>query len=319
MKVLVLHSDVPPDAPPEDQDTLVAARAIAAALVSRGHAASLAPFQPDTLRRLLKTQRPDAVFNLVEGIEGQGRLAYQAPQLLDECGVPYTGAGAASLIATQDKPASKQTLRDAGLLTPDWALPPAWDGLSPGRWIVKCSDEDSSLGLDDGAVVEAAEVPARARASAARFGGSWFAERYIEGREFNIAVLEENGAPFVLPMAEMVFERWPQNRPRIVGYTAKWDDASFESVQTVRRFGVETREPQLAAALKTAAEKACRLFGCRGTTRVDFRVDQAGQPLILEINPNPGIAPDAGLVAAAAEAGLDYAALIERIVLEALR
>jgi len=319
VKVLVLHSDVPPDAPPEDQDTIIAARAIAEALACRGHTTPLAPFQPDALPALLKAHRPEAVFNMVEGIDGQGRLAYRAPRLLEEYGVPYTGAGAETLIATQDKPGSKRALREAGLPTPDWAEPPVWEGLGPGRWIVKCADEDASLGLDDGAVVEAAQVPARAAASAARYGWHWFAERYIEGREFNIAVLEENGAPRVLPMAEMTFERWPAHRPRIVGYTAKWDDASFDSVQTVRRFGVEQREPELAAALRSICERTWKLFGCRGTARIDYRVDAAGQPTILEINPNPGIAPDAGFVAAAAETGLSYADLIEGIVKEALR
>lgn len=104
-----------------------------------------------------------------------------------------------------------------------------------------------------------------------------------------------------------------------MGYIAKWDDASFESRQTIRRFGVEQREPRLAKALKELCEHAWVLFGCHGTARVDFRVDGEGRPVILEANPNPGIAPDAGLPAAAAEAGLTYADLIERIVTEAVR
>ena len=106
MKVLVLHSDVPPDAPPEDQDTLIAAEAISVALISRGHDAPLAPYFPDLekLRALIAAQAPDVVFNLVEGIEGQGRLAYLAPQMLDALGVAYTGTGAEPLIVTGDKP-----------------------------------------------------------------------------------------------------------------------------------------------------------------------------------------------------------------------
>lgn len=321
MNILVLHSDVPPDAPPEDQDTLIAARAIRDALRSKDHRANLAAFTPEreALAATLAEQAPDIVFNLVEGIGGKGSLAYLAPQLLDELGVRYTGTGAEALIVTGDKPRTKRLLQNAGMPTPAWAEPPLWEGLAPGRWIVKSADEDASIGLDDGAVVEAAAVPARAEACVARFGGAWFAERYIDGREFNIAIVEQSGHPAVLPMAEMTFEKWPASRPRIVGYVAKWDDASFESVQTVRRFGVEENEPELAVKLRGLCEQAWFLLGCRGTARVDFRVDAEGAPLILEINPNPGIAPDAGLVAAAAEAGLSYADLIERIVLEAAR
>jgi D-alanine-D-alanine ligase and related ATP-grasp enzymes len=321
MKILVLHSDVPPDAPPEDQDTLIAARAIAGALVSRGHTAPLASFVNDreALRKLVTPHRPDVVFNLVEGIEGKGQLAYLAPQMLAEIGVPFTGAGARSLILTGDKPRTKTMLRDAGLPTPAWVEPPQWNGLGAGRWIVKCADEDASVGLDDGAVVEAPEVEARAAACTAKFGGRWFAEEFIDGREFNIAIIEQAGEPHILPMAEMMFVGWPVERPRIVGYNAKWDEASFESVKTVRRFGVEYREPALARELRFLCEECWELFACRGTARVDFRVDMDGRPQILEINPNPGIAPDAGLIAAAYEAGLSYADLVEGIVREAVR
>ena len=321
MKVLVLHSDVPPDAPPEDQDTLAAAQAIAKALISRGYQARMAAFFPDLekLRAEIAGYAADVVFNLVEGIEGKGRLAYVAPLLLDEIGVPYTGTGADALIATGDKPLSKRLFREAGIPTPDWSEPPDWNGLyADARYIVKAADEDASVGLDDASVVTGSEVRARAELCAGRFGGPWFAERYVDGREFNVSVLQERDGPCVLPMAEMTFEEWPAGRPRIVGYTAKWDDASFESTRTVRQFGFEDREPELALALRHYSQCAWSLFKLKGTARVDFRVDEAGKPLVLEVNPNPGIAPDAGFAAAAARGGLSYAELIARIVLAAL-
>jgi D-alanine-D-alanine ligase len=321
MKVLVIHSDVSPDAPPEDQDTLFAARAISQALISRGYEAPMAAFLPDLekVRALVAHHAPAVVFNMVEGIEGKGRLAYIAPLLFDEIGVPYTGTGAEALIATGDKPLSKRMFREAGLPTPDWSEPPNWNGLyDDARYIVKSADEDASVGLDDSSVVAGRDVPARAELCAGRFGGPWFAERYVDGREFNVSVLEESGGPRVLPIAEMTFEEWPAARPRIVGYTAKWHDRSFESTGTVRRFGVEEREPGQALALRHYSECAWDLFKLRGTARVDFRMDEAGRPLVLEVNPNPGIAPDAGFAAAAASAGLSYADLIERIVMAAL-
>jgi D-alanine-D-alanine ligase len=182
--------------------------------------------------------------------------------------------------------------------------------LGDGRWIVKAALEDASLGLDDKCVVQSGEVKSRADGCAARFGADWFAERYVEGREFNIALLDGR----VLPMAEMRFEHWPEGKPRIVGYDAKWDEESTSWSGTVRAFGVEKNEPKLAARLKSACEEAWRLFGLTGFARVDFRVREDGTPLILEINTNPCISPDAGFAAAAAEAGLSYEALIEAIV-----
>ena len=318
MRVLVLHSDVPPDAPEEDLDTLIAAEAIAEALASRGHEAPLAAFVASDLRTLIAAEAPDVVFNLVEAVDGKGRFAYQAPQMLEALGVAYTGAHAASLIATGDKPGAKRRFREAGIPTPDWSEPPAWDGLSDGRWIVKSADEDASLGLDDEAVVEAAAVPARTKSCAARYGGRWFAERYVEGREFNVSVIEETSGPRILPIPEMTFQEWPEGRPRIVGYGAKWAEHSFDYTSTVRAFGVDEREPELAAALRDFSARAWALFGLRGTARVDFRVDEKGRAFALEVNPNPGIAPDAGLAAAAEHAGLSYADLIERVALAAV-
>ena len=310
MKILVLHSDIAPDAPPEELDTLIAAEAVARALMARGHKAEQAPFRQEQLQSLLARSAPEIVFNLVEGVDGQGRLAPIAPEMLAAEGACFTGATAEAMSLTNDKPLTKQMLRDAGLATPDWAVPPDWQGLSAGKWIVKAALEDASLGLDDQCVVEAAQVKTRAGHCAARFGGDWFAERYVEGREFNIAMLDGR----VLPMAEMRFEQWPEGKPRIVGYDAKWEEDSTGWNGTVRAFGVEKDEPQLAHALKTACEKVWTLFALTGFARVDFRVDAAGTPLILEINTNPCISPDAGFAAAAAEAGLSYEALIEAIV-----
>ncbi|GAA0544955.1 D-alanine-D-alanine ligase [Rhizomicrobium palustre] len=319
MKILVLHSDVPPGAPPDEMDTLIAADAVASALTSRGYETVQAPFFAVRLRALLETEKPDLVFNLVEGINGKGHLAHIAPRLLEQIGMAYTGMRPDGLILTSDKPRSKQLLRDAGLPTPDWCEPPHWHGLEPGRWIVKCAEEDASLGLDDDAVVEAPEVSARADLCAERFGGRWFAERFVDGREFNITILERDGKPHILPLAEMVFESWPVERPRIVGYDAKWDEASPAGQLMLRRFGLEEEDPALAGHLTLLCEDAWHLFQCRGAARIDFRVGADGVPQILEINPNPGIAPDSGLVAAAHHAGLSYADLVEGLVREAMR
>ena len=88
MKILVLHSDVPPDAPPEDQDTLIAAEAVRAALARKGHSVTKRAFHRDALPALLELENPALVFNLVEGVDGKGALAPQAPRLLARLHVP---------------------------------------------------------------------------------------------------------------------------------------------------------------------------------------------------------------------------------------
>ena len=322
MRVLVLHSDIPPDAPPDELDTLIQADAIAEALTSLGHSIEKAPFTPrlGELKSLVREVRADLLFNVVEAVEGSGYLAAQAIAMFDELGIPYTGNRSEPVVTTCDKPLTKQKLAAAGLPTPAWTVPPQWNGIFNGHaYIVKSAREDASVGIDDDAVVSGRDrIRARAEFCAKLHGGDWFAEAFVDGREFNVAVLEENGRPRVLPMAEMRFEEWPQGKPKIVGYTAKWDENSLDSTHTVRDFSWAGREPQLDAKLRDLAVRAWDLFDLRGYARVDFRVDVFGNPTILELNPNPCIEPKAGFGAAAREAGYDYRELIRRIVEAAL-
>ncbi|HEY3779220.1 MAG TPA: hypothetical protein VGL35_14300 [Rhizomicrobium sp.] len=323
MRVLLLHSDVSPDAPPDEQDTIVTADAVERALQAREHEVRRQAFvpEPEVLDRLLAESRADLVFNLVESIFGQGDLAGLAPAMLERRGIRFTGASAAASGCTANKPLTKKILRAAGLPTPDWSEPPRWEGIAESRWyVVKSATEDSSVGLEDGAVVHGREA-ARERAgfSAARHGGTWFAEAYCPGREFNVSLLEDGGKPRVLPIAEIEFSNWRPDRPRLVGYAAKWEESSPDCAATPRVFGLEETSPELAARLSYLSRSSWNLFGLRGYARVDFRLDAVDAPTILEINPNPCLEPAAGFAAAALRAGISYAELVERILQAAIR
>ncbi len=145
-------------------------------------------------------------------------------------------------------------------------------------------------------------VKRRAADSAARHGGQWFAEEFIEGREFNIAVVDGK----VMPMAEMVFENWPKDQPRIVGWRAKWHEESAESDNTVRYFGVEKDDPVLAAKLRHICETCWTLFGLKGYARVDFRGDRQGRALRAGDQHQSRHFARRGASAAAAQAGMNY-------------
>jgi len=279
-------------------------------------------YSPDSaqLLRALRDSGADVAFNLVESVLGQGDLAGVAAAVLARLRVPFTGASAAALACAADKCFAKRLLRSADLPTPDWSEPPQWNGFSAdATYVVKSIDEDASIGLDDGAIVGASEVRERAAACAAKYGGRWFAEVYCPGREFNLSLIETNCVARALPIAETRFEGWSPDRPRIVGYAAKWDDASPDCTGTPRAFGIERESPLLAASLCELALSAWRIMSLRGYARVDFRLDSTGSPTILEINPNPCLEPHAGFAAAAAEAGIGYSELIEHILQEALR
>ena len=160
------------------------------------------------------------------------------------------------------------------------------------------------------------DVKARALDCAGRFGGDWFAEEYVEGREFNIALLGSARDLRILPMAESRLSRIGRKANRALSVMAPNGTNILPAIRhTVRRFkGAEKDEPALAEKLKKRLRKrsgAC--FTSTSFVRVDFRV-RDGEALILEINVNPCISPDAGFAAAAEAAGMSYDDLIEAIV-----
>jgi D-alanine-D-alanine ligase len=182
---------------------------------------------------------------------------------------------------------------------------------------VKPVCEDASIGIGDDAVVEVAvpeRLPALVAERAARLGAEAFAERYVEGREFNLSLLAKDDGLEVLPPAEIVFDGFPPGKPRIVGYAAKWNETSFEYSHTPRRFDFEASDRVLLAELEELSRRAFFLFGLSGYARVDFRVDPDGRPWILELNANPCLSEDAGFAAAAGRANLARRAVLARIV-----
>lgn len=313
MQILVLHSHLDATARADDLDTLAVADAVCDALSQNGHSVTRAAFVPQQLDAQLRNC--DLVFNLVESVDGQDELCAVIPAMLEKHGVPFTGASAAVIQLTSDKPAAKRILRAVGISTPDWCEGPNWVGLDRSRrYIVKSATADASLGLDDRAVVIGSEVEARAAECRRRFGGRWFAEIFVDGREFNVALLEDHSGVMVLPPAEMRFVDWDERRPRIVGYGAKWnaEDPAFSA--TVRHFGCEKLEPGLAAGLHLIANRCWEIFGLSGYGRIDLRLDSCGSPHVLDLNCNPCLSPEAGFAAAAQQAGYDYCGLIDHIV-----
>ena len=299
---------------PDEIDTLISAEAVAGAVAELGYASEVIAVDLDLNHfHALKRRDPLLVFNLVDAVRGDGRLAPVVPSLLDAVGLPYTGAHSDAWLETLSKVATKLKLERAGLPTPAFSADGA--GLDPAAaFIVKAVWEHGSLGIDEGSVVKGADVARVIDERTERFGAEHFAESYVEGREFNLALLEERGRPRALPIAEIVFEDWREGAPRIVGYDAKWTSDSAAYAGTPRRFGLEQEEPVLAAKLAKLAKSCWDLFNLAGYARVDFRVDGRGEPWILEVNVNPCLNPDAGFAAAAAASGLSYRHLIGRII-----
>lgn len=321
-RAVLLYGALRPGASADEHDTLVQVRSIDGALRRLGFSTDTVVLDRDTAPAAarLRELAPCVVFNLVESIDGDARLAERGAGVCEELRVPFTGAGFAALHATASKPSSKRRLAEAGVPTPAW-----WDDTvrlrsHPGPWIVKSAWEHASIGIDDESVAgDAARVDELMAQRAREYGGEWFAEAYVEGREFNLALLAgADGGLEVLPPAEIVFADFPAGKPRIVGYAAKWDPASFDYHATPRRLAFAANDRPLLARLGQIARACWQLFGLQGYARVDFRVDRAGRPWVLEVNANPCLSPDAGFAAAAQTAGIGYDALVARLVADAL-
>lgn len=258
------------------------------------------------------------VFNLMEAPPGVPHVHPDAAAVLELMGVPFTGSSSAALTLTTDKLATRALLASEGLpVAPGGRLDPDCPGLLhriPGPWIVKPAKEDASLGLEGDPVRSTREaVLARAWNLAARFPGqSIVLETFLPGRELNVSLL----AGEVLPVAEIVFEDFPEGMSRIVGYEAKWREDSFAYLHTVRRFPESDEDAALLERVRSLARKAWRVCGLRGYARVDLRLDGNGEPHILEVNANPCLAPDAGFMAAAERAGLTAGEVVRRILVD---
>jgi len=276
------------------------------------------------VRRRLQRAKPDVVLNRVESLGGSDAMMAAIPLLLETMQIAYTGCSSEALASTASKVAVKQRLSRAGLPTPPWITA---DGICHG-WskagihndlILKSVYEHASFELEDTSIVRSASRARIARVLVqweADFGKPFFAEQFIEGREFNLSVLGD--APEVLPPAEIDFSAFPAGKPHIVGRRAKCDASAFEYRHTPRRFDFPAADRPLLGRLRELAAACSQLFDLQGYARIDFRCDASGQPWILEINSNPCLSPNAGFAAALAQAGYEYDDAIQRLLDDAI-
>jgi D-alanine-D-alanine ligase len=267
------------------------------------------------------------VFNLFEGVDGI--LPEDGNTLLDEearaaltleaLDYRYTGADGRILALCVNKAYSKAALAEGGVLTPAWrsfervgdVTAAAVQGMR-FPLMVKPVAEDSSLGIDSNAVVRDLEsLQARVALVTEHYGQPVLAEEFIDGREFNVGLWGD--PPRVLPLAEVDLSALGAPEKRIVTYAAKWEEGTYEYQHTPVTCPAAVTD-ELASNIRDAALRAWRAVGgYRGYGRVDMRV-QGEHCYVLEVNPNPSIAADAGFARAALAAGLDYAQMILTIL-----
>jgi D-alanine-D-alanine ligase len=252
-------------------------------------------YDPQPLLDVVKQNRPDAVFNLFEGIATQTGTEVSAAALLEWLNVPYTGCPSPALALGRDKVRSKHLLSAAGIPTPDYAV---IDALPVPRWrrpwpaIVKPAYQDASIGIDQNSVVTSQkQLDDRVKFVLATYGPPVLVERFVFGREFHVNIIEDttappNAPPLVLPLAEIAFKNDRPGKWPVYTFTAKWDEHSEEYKSAPLRAPVEIPADDFAR-LELIAQRSFRTLQCRDYARIDVRMDGDGKFYVLEVNPNP--------------------------------
>lgn len=221
--------------------------------------------------------------------------------LLTCLGLPFTGSGVLGAAIAMDKLRSKRLFAASGVPTPefivlggerDFGTAIADLGLP---LIVKPVCEGSSIGMTK---VQRAEDLAHAFASAARFGGEVFAEEWIQGAEYTVAILHDRALPLIRVEAQAVF----------YDYQAKY-------------FSEQTRyqcpcglPPETERQFADIAARAFDAVGASGWGRVDFMVGDDRVPKVLEVNTTPGMTSHSLVPMAAAAAGISFDELVWRVL-----
>jgi D-alanine-D-alanine ligase len=318
MKITVLHSAdalEPPVDPLLDQ--------LDSALRASGHTCQRLAVD-DAVQPLIDSltkEAPDLVFNLAESFRGKSALESNVAALLNLLDLRYTGSSPAGLILAGDKTLTKKVLAFHGIQSAKFATmyrgQVDWAGDIHFPLLVKPPQEDASLGITQKSVVNnVKELLDVMGGTQQEYQSPVLVEEFIDGREFYVGVLG-NSKVEALPIIELDFSKFPAGLPKIASWEAKWGDAGdekgaeFEGTKSI--FPTDVAE-DLAKRIQQVAIDSFQALRLRDYARIDLRVTAKGEVYVIEANPNCYLEQKSEFARAAGKSGLDYTALIGRIV-----
>jgi D-alanine-D-alanine ligase len=281
----------------EREVSMKSGAAVQRALLARGYNA-VAIDMDRNLALSLAREQVDIVFNCLHGRYGEDG-AVQG--ILEVMGIPYTGSGILDSALAMNKIFSKQLFQSSGLTVAPYLALKRGDKLGPATLafpppvVVKPSQEGSSVGISivgsDAELYPAMEL-------AFCYDNDILVEQFIAGREIQVGILEDQaiGAIEIVP------------RNEFYDFEAKYTDGMAEHIMPA------PLSPDIYRKVNEAGEKAHRVLGCRGYSRVDFLVTEEGDCYILEVNTLPGMTALSLLPEIAAAAGIGFEELVERIL-----
>lgn len=262
--------------------------------------------------RLVKGERWDLVFNVAEGLHGRSRES-QVPCLLELYGIGYTFSDPLVCAVTLDKAVAKRLVASAGLATPGFCVVASPADLAQVKLayplFAKPLAEGTGKGIDDHSRID---TPAGLEKTCLRllekFRQPVLVEEYLPGREFTTAILGSGNESRVLGTMEIEILQSPDVSKAIYSYQNK------EKCEQLVRYSA-----MAAGALRQEVEALAlasyRTLDCRDAGRVDIRLDAAGKPGFMEVNPLPGLHPQhSDLPMIATQQGMAYPELIGKII-----
>jgi D-alanine-D-alanine ligase len=300
-------------------DTIETITAVRDALALR-HTVAMIEADADAFE-LLRRTRPAIVFNIAEGQYGVSREA-QIPAILEMLNIPYTGSDALTLGICLDKSRAKEILSHYAIPTPKFFVIKTVNELAtvqiPLPCMVKPLFEGSSKGIFNASLVRSSrELFEQVERIVTTYAQPALIEEFLPGREFTVAMLGNGNDVRVLPIVEIQFDSLPKGVNPIYSFEAKWIwDQSDDPLDIFQC------PAKLSAPLQSAIEKICvdtyRVLRCRDWSRIDVRLDTAGIPHIIEVNPLPGILPNpeenSCYPKAARAAGMSYPQLLNNVL-----
>jgi len=266
----------------------------------------------------LKTFAPDVVFNLTESFHSNRAHEPNIPALLELMKARYTGARPDGLMLCKDKALAKKVLAYHRVRVPHFVISTETRPLKRLRRFVfpafvKPVSEESSEGVSKASFARSEEEALeRARFIQEKFHCDALIEEYIEGRELYLSVLG-NRKLTVFPPREIFFDQVPDDEPKFATFKAKWDD-TYRKKWGIQNGPARELPAGLEEKLTRLARKVYRVLKIQGLGRIDVRLTGPGEIVTIEANPNPSLAREDDFAQSAAAGGLDYDALIQKIL-----
>lgn len=312
MKVSILFDEIKPQDVLDDKEVLQQVEIVVNSLKRLGHTYVLIPCTLDlqAMKDEILSEKPDIVFNLLDTLDSMDCLAYLPIAILDAYQIKHTGPDAQSLALTTRKLLVKEKLIAAGLPTPRKIDLNTTEQLN-GTWIIKDSEADGSFGMTDDSVIkgDTKEIQEQLRTWNAKTRHTAFAESYINGREFTIPFLCDK----ILPVVEITYLDYPENKPKILAQAAKWETKSFESTHTGSCYDFPL-EPLMIQELEELAVKCVKLFKLNSWGRIDIRCTKNGAPFVIDCNVGSCLSEDAWWFGSLMKAGIKFDDAIQMIL-----